>query len=113
MSLCGSPFLAHTRRSRELPMPIAYNVFTRAAESESTGVGSFDRSLSRSRSRQIFIDSDSGPESESVTGVCHNFFAIQDGNRDRDISLRADCRQLMVCRVLVSYRWGCVCSRVN
>ena len=52
------------------------------SESESAGVGCVDRSRSRSWSRKIFIDSDIGPESESVTALFHYFLASQDGNRD-------------------------------
>ena len=49
-------------------------VTTRAAESESesAGVSSFDRS----RSRYIFIDSDSCPQSESVTALFHYFLRL-------------------------------------
>ena len=67
------------------------------SESESSGVGSFDRSRSWSRSRKIFIASDSGPESESVTALFHYFLPGQDGNENGNRTLRADGRQ--VCRV--------------
>ena len=77
-------------------------VRSRAAESESVGVGSFDRSRSRSRSRSRF----------------QYFFIISllvkmETEIETEHKVRADCRQPMVCRVLVSYRWGCVCSWVN
>ena len=33
------------------------------------------------------------PESESVTALLHYFLASQDGNKDGNSTLRADCRQ--------------------
>ena len=63
------------------------------SESESAGVGGFDQSRSRSRSRKFFIDSDSGPESESVTALLHYFLPSRDGNKDGNRRLRANCRR--------------------
>ena len=39
------------------------------------------------------MDSDTGPESESVTTLFHYFRPSQDGNIDGNRTLRADCRQ--------------------
>ena len=41
----------------------------------------------------MFIDSDSGPESESVTALFHYFLSSQEGNKDGNRTLRTDCRQ--------------------
>ena len=100
------------------------SVITSTAAGQHVSPGLPSRSRSRSRSRSL-------PESVVLTGIgvgvgvgkfsltptparsrslSQHFFYIslpaQDGNRDGNRTLRAHCRQLMVCRVRCSSRWG-------